>query len=82
MLKATACGQGAVFAHSVPQKSMDEADLLGGELSLTGDDAGFRAALARGSRPRKTVSPMTVLEPPDFPAAFQGSKAPRSRTEP
>ncbi len=46
VLKATASGQGGpAFAHSVPQKSMDEADLLAGELSLTGEDAGFRAAL-------------------------------------
>jgi len=46
VLKATASGQGPAFAHSVPQKSMDEADLLAGELSLTGEDADFRAALA------------------------------------
>ncbi len=46
VLKATASGQGPVFAHSVPQKSMDEAELLAGELALTGEDAGFRAALA------------------------------------
>jgi glucose-6-phosphate dehydrogenase assembly protein OpcA len=46
VLKATSSGSRPVMSHSVPQESMDEADLLIGELSLSGEDVGFRAALA------------------------------------
>jgi glucose-6-phosphate dehydrogenase assembly protein OpcA len=46
VLKAAAQGKGPALNHSVPQTSMDEAALLVGELSLSGEDAVFRAALS------------------------------------
>jgi glucose-6-phosphate dehydrogenase assembly protein OpcA len=47
VLKAVACGHRPELTHSVPQESMDEADLLAAELSLSGEDTGFRDALVQ-----------------------------------
>jgi glucose-6-phosphate dehydrogenase assembly protein OpcA len=45
-LRATATVDNSNLVHSVPQEVMDEGSLLVRELSLTGEDAGFQAALA------------------------------------
>jgi glucose-6-phosphate dehydrogenase assembly protein OpcA len=45
-LKATAAVSGAALVHTVPQEIQDEASLLLRELSLTGEDVGYGAALA------------------------------------
>ena len=45
-LKATVTAEGGELVHSVPQEVLDEESLLTRELSLTGEDAGFKAALA------------------------------------
>ncbi len=45
-LRSTASIQDAQLIHTVPQDRLDEASLLARELSITGEDLGFRAALA------------------------------------
>ncbi len=49
-ITATASGRGRELVHSVPQVPMDEATLLVHELSLSGQDVPFQAALAEAVR--------------------------------
>jgi glucose-6-phosphate dehydrogenase assembly protein OpcA len=55
-IKSTASLQDSQLVHSVPQDVMDEGSLLIRELSLTGADAGFKAALAEALALEKSFS--------------------------
>ena len=45
-MTATSSIEGSVLVHSVPKDPLDEATLLARELSISGEDQGFRNALA------------------------------------
>jgi glucose-6-phosphate dehydrogenase assembly protein OpcA len=55
-LKSTAFVQDSQLTHSVPQDTTDEGSILTRELSLTGEDVGFRAALAEALALEKSFS--------------------------